>query len=101
MKTIINSLLDLYGITGKQSLVFYAVSNIVGMIVSLIISYLLDKYKKSKLFMVVLSLSGTIFQALFTLLLELIELKGLNAYAIGIVVYSIINMVVVTFFYLM
>lgn len=98
MATIINSLLDLYTITGKQSSVIYAVSSIAGMIASLVISYLLDKYKKFKLFMIILSITGTIFQALFTLLLELIESKGLNAYVIGLVVYSLISMVVVTFF---
>ena len=98
MSTIINSLLDLYTITGKQSSVIYAVSSIAGMIASLVISWLLDKYKKFKLFMIILSITGTIFQALFTFLLELIETKGLNAYAIGLVLYSLINMVVVTFF---
>lgn len=98
MSTIINSLLDLYNISGKQSSVIYAVSSIAGMIASLIISWLLDKYKKFKLFMIILCILGTIFQALFTLLLELIESKGLNGYAIGLVVYSLINMVVVTFF---
>jgi len=98
MSTIINSLFDLYTITGKQSSVIYAVSSIAGMIASLVISWLLDKYKKFKLFMIILSITGTIFQALFTFLLELIETKGLNAYAIGLVLYSLINMVVVTFF---
>ena len=98
ISTVINSLLDLYTITGKQSSVIYAVSSIFGMLASLIISWLLDKYKKFKLFMILLCISGTVFQALFTLLLELIETKGLNAYAIGLVVYSLINIVVGPFF---
>ena len=98
ISTVINSLLDLYTITGKQSSVIYAISSIFGMVASLIISWLLDKYKKFKLFMILLCVTGTIFQALFTLLLELIESKGLNAYAIGLVVYSLINIVVVPFF---
>ena len=98
MSTIINSLLDLYSITGQQSSVIYAVSSIVGMVASLIFSWLLDKLKKFKLFMVLLSLSGTLFHALFTLLLELVESKNLNAYAIGLVVYSLINISVVSFF---
>ena len=49
MSTIINSLLDLYIIKGNQSSVIYAVASIVGMIASLFISWLLDKYKKFKL----------------------------------------------------
>ena len=48
--------------------------------------------------MIILSVSGTIFHALFTLLLELVESKGLNAYAIGLVVYSLISISVVSFF---
>ena len=83
MSTIINSLLDLYSITGKQSSIIYAIGSIFGMIGSLIISYILDKYKKFKLIMILLSVTGVIFQALFTFLLELSEKKDLNAYAIG------------------
>ncbi len=48
--------------------------------------------------MIILSLSGTIFHALFTLLLEFVESKKLNAYAIGLVLYSLINIRVVSFF---
>ena len=95
---IINSLLDLYGITGKQSSVIYAIGSIVGMIGSLIISWLLDKYKKFKLIMIILSVTGSIFQGLFTLLLELAESKELNAYLIGIIMYSLTNISVVSFY---
>ena len=98
MGTIINSLFDMYGLTGQQSSVIYAVSSVAGMLSSLVISWLLDKYKKFKLFMIVLCVLGTIFQALFTLLLELIESKGLNAYAIGLVLYTLVNMIVVPFY---
>ena len=98
MSTIINSLLDLYGITGNQSSVIYAVASVVGMVASLIISWLLDKYKKFKLIMVLLGVSGTIFQALFTLLLELIDSKDLNGYAIGIIMYSLINISIISFY---
>ena len=38
------------------------------------------------------------FQALFTFLLELIESKHLNAYAIGLVLYTLVNMIVVPFY---
>ena len=48
--------------------------------------------------MIILSVSGTLFHTLFTLLLELVESKKLNAYAIGLVVYSLINISVVSFF---
>ena len=68
------------------------------MVASLIISWLLDKYKKFKLIMVLLGVSGTLFQALFTLLLELIDSKDLNGYAIGIIMYSLINISIITFY---
>ena len=98
MGTIINSLFEMYTITGQQSSVIYAVSSVAGMISSLVISWLLDKYKKFKLFMIILCILGTVFQALFTLLCELIESKGLNAYAIGLVLYTLVNMIVVPFY---
>ena len=98
MSTIINGLLDLYDITGSQSSVIYAVASVVGMVASLIISRLLDKYKKFKLFMLLLGVSGTVFQALFTLLLELIDSKDLNGYAIGIIMYSLINISIISFY---
>ena len=98
MSTIINSLLDLYSITGTQSSVIYAVSTVIGTVASLIISWILDKFKKFKLIMIILAVSGTIFQALFTLLLELAEKKDLNAYAIGIIIYSLINISIISFY---
>ena len=98
MGTIINSLLDLYGITREQCSIIYAVSSVAGMVASLVISWLLDRYKKFKLFMIVLCVLGTIFQALFTLLLELIASRGLNGYAIGLTLYTLVNMIVVPFY---
>ena len=98
MGTIINSLYDMYGVSGQQSSVIYAVSSIVGMIVSIIVSYLLDKFKKFKLFMIILCILGTVFQALFTFLFEIAEEKKLSAYAIGLVLYSLVNAVVVPFY---
>lgn len=98
MSTIINSMLDLYTITGKQSSIIYAISSIVGMISSLVISWILDKYKKFKLIMIILSITGAIFQALFTLLLELVDSKDLNAYAIGLIIYSLINISIISFY---
>ena len=98
MGTIINSLFDLYGITGQQSSVIYAVSSVAGMIASLIISWLLDKYKKFKMFQIILCLSGTVLQALFTFLMELAKKKDFSAYAIGLVLYTLVNMIVVPFY---
>ena len=98
MSTIINGLLDLYTITGSQSSVIYAVASVVGMIASLIISWILDKYKKFKLIMILLSITGVIFQVIFTILLELIESKNLNAYAVGLIMYSLINISIISFY---
>ena len=98
MGTIINSLFDLYGITGQQSSVIYAVSSVAGMLASLVISWLLDKYKKFKLFMIILCISGTVLQALFTFLMELAKSKDFSAYAIGLVLYTLVNMIVVPFY---
>ena len=98
MGTIINSLFDLYGITGQQSSVIYAVSSVAGMIASLVISWLLDKYKKFKMFQIILCLSGTVLQALFTFLMELAKKKDFSAYAIGLVLYTLVNMIVVPFY---
>ena len=95
MSTIINSLLDLYTITGTQSSVIYAVASVIGTVASLVFSWLLDKFKKFKLIMIVLAVSGAVFQALFTLLLELVDKKDLNAYAIGIIMYSLINISII------
>ena len=98
MSTIINSLLDLYNITGNQSSVIYAVASVVGMISSLVISWILDKYQKFKLVLLLLTVSGAVFQGLFTLLLELIESKDLNGYAIGLILYSLINISIISFY---
>ena len=98
MGTIINALLDLYLITTKQSDIIYAVSSVISMIASVIISWLLDKYKKFKLFMIILCILGTIFQALFTFLLELAKSKNFSAYAISLVFYTLVNIVVVPFY---
>ena len=68
------------------------------MIASLVISWLFDKYKKFKLFQVILCISGTVLQALFTFLLELAKKKDFSAYAIGLVLYTLFNMIVVPFY---
>ena len=98
MGTIINSLFEMYGITGNESNVIYAVSSVAGMLASLLISWLLDKYKKFKLFMVILCITGTVLQALFTFLMELAKSKDFSAYAIALVLYTLVNVIVVPFY---
>jgi Na+/melibiose symporter-like transporter len=62
-------------------------------------SWLLDKYKKFKLFMIVMAIVGSVFQALLTLLLELsVNHKSVNAYAVGMVMYSLVNAIVIPFY---
>ena len=84
MGTIINSLFEMYGITGNESNIIYAVSSVAGMLASLLISWLLDKYKKFKLFMVILCISGTV--------------KDFSAYAVALVLYTLVNIIVVPFY---
>ena len=98
MGTIINSLFEMYGITGNESNIIYAVSSVAGMLASLLISWLLDKYKKFKLFMVILCISGTVLQALFTFLMELAKSKDFSAYAVALVLYTLVNVIVVPFY---
>ena len=98
MTTIINILLQSYNISRDKSSLIYSISSIFGMAASLIISRILDKTKKFKLIMIILAISGSIFQGLFTLLLELVESKGLNGYAVGLIVYSLIGMVIISAF---
>ena len=73
MSTMIKGLLVIYIITGTQSSLFI-------------------------LIMIILIVSGTVFQALFTLLLELVEKKNLNAYEIGIIIYPLINISIISFY---
>ena len=98
MATTINNLLNLYGITNKQSTYIYGLSSFIGIISSVIISFFLDKIKRFKLFMIFLCVAGILFQVFLTFLLELVESKGLNAYAIGMVFYSLINATVLPFY---
>ena len=98
MGTIINSLFEMYEITGNESNIIYAVSSVAGMLASLLISWLLDKYKKFKLFMVILCISGTVLQALFTFLMELAKSKDFSAYAVALVLYTLVNIIVVPFY---
>ena len=49
--------------------------------------------------MVILGITGTVFQAIFTLLLELtVTHKKMNQFAIGMVMYSLVMVIVVPFY---
>ena len=97
--TIINSYFALYNISDSECSYIYFTSSVVGLISSLIISKILDKTKKFKLTMIILGISGTIFQAIFTLLLELtVTHKKMNQFAIGMVMYSLVMVIVVPFY---
>ena len=103
--TIINSLFGLYSISGNDSNIIFFVSSFLGMISSIYISKLVDKYKKFKLSMVVLCVSGTCFQILLTILLEICkpDKEKENEYSklefvIALIIYSLINIVVTPFY---
>lgn len=98
LATSINNLLELYEITRKQSTYIFGFSSFIGVISSVTFSFILDKYKKFKLYMSILCIVGIIFQIFLTFLLEISRTKGLNGYAIGMVFYSLINATVIPFY---
>lgn len=95
---IINNYLDMYKITKNQCFIIYSVSIVAGIISSIIISIILDKIKKFKLFLIILSFSGLIFQILFTVLLELSKSKDLNGFAISVIFYILLNVAIIPFY---
>ena len=96
--SICTSLFEQYGVDSNKSNVVFAVSNIAGMIASVLLAKLLDKFKKFKLFLVLLSFAGTLSHLLFTILLEVSLKTSINAYAISLVLYSFIYMVVIPYY---
>ena len=101
MGTIINPLFELYSISGKKSSIIYFVSNILGMISSVIISKIVDKTNKFKLAMIILCVSGTVFQICLTLFLELFKNNEINSnieFIIGIIFNSLVTIVVIPFY---
>ena len=95
---IFNDLLDIYQIDKNQCTIIYSVSVIVGIISSLIFSFLMDKYKKFKLFLNIFCISAIVFQVFLTFLLELVESRGLNAFAICLIFYILINASIIPFY---
>jgi FLVCR family feline leukemia virus subgroup C receptor-related protein len=97
--TVINSYFALYDISDSECSYIYFTSSIIGLISSLIISKVLDKTKKFKLTMIILGVTGTVFQAIFTLLLELsTKHKSINEFAVGMVMYSLVMAIVIPFY---
>jgi FLVCR family feline leukemia virus subgroup C receptor-related protein len=97
--TIINSYFDLYGISDSKSSYIYSISCIIGMVSSIIVSYIADKTQKFKIIMVLLAITGMVFQALFTLLMHLSENnKNIHAFVTALIMYSLCNAVVVPFY---
>ena len=96
MGTIINPLFYLYSISGNNSNIIFFLSSILGMISSVIISKILDNNKKFKLFMIILCVSGTIFQILLTVLLEIFkpdekEDNNIIEFIIALILYSLVT----------
>ena len=97
--TIINSYFGLYGISDSKSSYIYAISSVVGMVSSIIVSYVTDKTQKFKLIMVILAITGMVFQSIFTLLLELsVDHKSIHAFATALIMYSLCNAIVIPFY---
>ena len=97
--TIINSYFALYGISDSKSSYIYSVSCIIGMVSSIIVSYVVDKTQKFKLILVLLAIIGMVFQGLFTLLMHLSESnKHVHAFVTALIMYSLVNAVVVPFY---
>ena len=88
----------IYSLDKKKSDLVYSISITVGVISSLIISYILDKYKKYKMCLIIISLFSTLCQIFLTFLLELVKSKDLNAYAICLLFYIFINASIIIFY---
>ena len=102
--TIINPLFELYSISGNDSSIIFFVSNILGMISSVIISKIVDKNNKFKLSMIILCVLGTFFQILLTIFLEIFKPdnnqkeKSKKEFIIALVIYSLVSGVATPFF---
>ena len=92
------SFVGIYGLDKNKSDIVYSISITVGIVCSLIISFILDKYKKYKIIFIILSILSTISQIFLTFLLELVDSKELNAYTICIILYIFINVSVISFY---
>ena len=101
MGTIINPLFELYSINGKKSSIIFFISNILGMISSVIISKIVDKTNQFKLAMISLCVSGTVFEILLTVFLELFKdnkERTTIEFIIGLIIYSLVTIMVIPFY---
>jgi len=103
--TLINPLFELYSISGNNSSIIYFISNILGMVSSVIISKIVDKNNKFKLSMIILCVLGTIFQVLLTVFLEIFQPdekdKNENStieFIVALIINSLLTIVVMPFY---
>ena len=91
-------LVSIYDIDKKKSDIIYSISVVIGIACALVLSFIIDKYKKYKIILIILSLLSLISQALLAFLLELAESRDLNAYAISFIFYILINGSAISFY---
>jgi len=73
--TILSELLTMYNLNEKQNSSIASISQFTGLLSVLIISLIIDKYKKYKLFFMILSIGSIISHILFSLSLEYFKEK--------------------------
>ena len=90
---------SLYNVTDVQSSNIYGVSSAFGIVTAVVLLIWLDKYKKFKLMMRLLTIGGVILQLIFTFLLELsLRNSSFNPYTISMIMYTLVNMIVIPFY---
>ena len=94
--TIINEFLFLYNINDEQTTLIAAISNISGILGSLIIGKIIDKNKKYKFTMILLNILGILFLCTATILLEFIDDK--YHFYISIICYTLVIIACVPFY---
>ena len=97
--TICYTVFSMYNVTETQSSVVYGVATGFGILSALIISVWVDRTKKFKLTMLLLTFGGIILQTLFTILFEFtLHYSILNPYAVALVMYSLVSMIVIPYY---
>jgi FLVCR family feline leukemia virus subgroup C receptor-related protein len=86
--TIINGYFSgLYELTNSMSSIIGSISNVIGIVGSLIVSYILDKRKKYKPIFILLNVVGLLSHCLYSLSLELFYYE--SSFYIVLVLYSL------------
>ena len=103
--TLINPLFELYSISGNNASIIYFISNILGMISSVIISKIVDKNNKFKLSMILLCVLTTFFQILLTIYLELFKPEekdkkenSTTEFVIALIINSLVTITIMPFY---